>query len=169
MPHYYFIDSNGENTNLQLYTLKQAKLYWANLERDLSENREVDYLHERCVFIICTIGLSVSQLLGQNNPEPSNQVPSPPIIFNSLVDKHGLDQSLKKKFQDFIKAYDHCRHFGLTIDGDRHLEVFKLSLENTRSIYDFGLFVWNIVIDAFRRDADSELNDLDLQRIEYEP
>jgi hypothetical protein len=83
--HYYFIDSNGEDTNLQLYSLKQAKLYWADLERDLAESEEVEHFHERCVFVICTMGLSVSQLLGQNNPQPNERVPPPSTIFNSLV------------------------------------------------------------------------------------
>jgi hypothetical protein len=92
---YYFIDSSGEDTNLQLYSLKQAKLQWASLEQDLVESADqVEHFHDRCVFIICTMGLSVYQLLGQNNPQPSERVPSPTNIFAALVDHHSLDAGL---------------------------------------------------------------------------
>ena len=169
MPRYYYIDSSGEDTNLQLHSLKQAKLHWASLERDLSESDEVEHFHERCVFVICTIGLSVSQLLGQNNPEPSKRVPSPSAIFESLVDRHGLDPSLKQQFREFIDTYDQCRHFGLTNDGSRHWQVSQVTLAKTRKLYEFGLLVWGTVIDVFRQDPESELDDLDLAEIENEP
>ena len=169
MHHYYFIDSSGEDTNLQLYSLKQAKLYWTALERDLAESQEVEHFHERCVFVICTIGLSVSQLLGQNNPEPSERVPPPSMIFNSLVDRHGLDPSLKGQFQEFVSAYDQCRHFGLTSNGDRHFQVSQVTLDKTRALYTFGLLVWETVIEVFRRDPESDLDDLNLEGVENEP
>ena len=166
---YYFIDSNGEDTNLQLYSLKQAKLHWASLQHDLSVGDEVEHFHERCVFIICTIGLSVSQLLGQNNPSPTNRVPSPASIFESLVDTHGLDPGLKLKFHEFISAYDHCRHFGLTTDGSRHWQVSQVTLDKTRKLYEIGLLVWDTVVEVFRRDRENELDELDLTEVENEP
>lgn len=170
MRRYYFIDSSGEDTNLQLYALKQAKLQWSSLEKDLAEDAEqVEHFHERCVFIVCTIGLSVSQLLGQNNPEPSKRVPSPADIFSALVERHSLEPELKDRFKEFIDAYDHCRHFGLTVDGSRHWQVSQITLAQTRKLYEFGLIVWDTVIAIYRRQADSELEELDLQRIEHEP
>lgn len=169
MRRYYFIDSSGEDTNLQLYSLKQAKLYWTALEHDVSESKEVAHLHERCVFVICTIGLSVSQLLGQNNPEPTNGVPSPTTIFKSIVTKHRLDLSLIDQFRDFIDCYDHCRHFGLTRDGTRHSQVGQVTLDKTRELYNFGLLVWSTIIEVFRREPGSELEDFDLDQIENEP
>lgn len=72
---YYFIDSSGPDTNLQLYSLIQAKQHWSALKKDLEKSEEVEQFHERCVFIICTIGLSVSQLLGQNVPNPKERMP----------------------------------------------------------------------------------------------
>ena len=169
MHRYYFIDSSGEDTNLQLYSLKQAKLHWAALQSELSGGDEVDHFHERCVFIICTIGLSVSQLLGQNNLAPDERVPSPKHIFDSLVDQYGLDPSLKLKFKEFIDTYDQCRHFGLTNDGSRHWQVSQVTLDKTRELYEFGLSVWDLVIGVFRRDAQSELDDLDLAVVQDEP
>ncbi|WP_432695587.1 hypothetical protein ACQUQP_13670 [Marinobacterium sp. YM272] len=166
--HYYFIDSSGPDTNLQLYSLQQAKLYWLALENDIEENDQVEHFHERCVFIICTIGLSVSQLLGQNIPEPSERVPSPSKIFESLVDKHNLHDGLKKQFKEFIDTYDHCRHFGLTNNGSRHWEVSQVTLDTTKRVYEFGLLVWETVIGIYRKDSESELEDLDLEDIEHE-
>ena len=166
--HYYFIDSNGPDTNLQFYSLQQAKLYWSALDKDLAENDQVQHFHERCVFIICTMGLSVSQLLGQNIPEPSGRVPSPSKIFESLIDKHKLDSHLKDQFREFVQTYDQCRHFGLTSDGSRHWEVSQLTLEKTRKFYTFGLVVWQTVIEIFRKDPENELEELDLDGIENE-
>ena len=166
MRRYYLIDSNGEDTNLQLYSLKQAKLYWAALTNDLAQGRDVEHFHERCVFIICIIGLSVTQLLGQNNPVPGNRVPSPSKIFESLVDEHQLAHELKDQFREFVDTYDHCRHFGLTSDGSRHWQVSQVTLEKTRKLYEFGLFVWSTVIGIYRRDPHNELDDLDLDGIE---
>ena len=165
---YYYIDSSGPDTNLQLYSLQQAKLYWSGLEKDLAENDQIEHFHERCVFIICTMGLSVSQLLGQNDPAPSERVPSPSMIFNNLIDKHNLKGSLKQQFREFIDTYDHCRHFGLTSDGSRHWEVSQVTLEKTRKMYKFGLLVWETVIDIFRKEPGSELDDLDLEEIEHD-
>lgn len=169
MRRYYFIDSTGEDTNLQLYSLKQAKLQWAALQDDLSTGDEVDHFHERCVFLICTIGLSVSQLLGQNNPEPSKRVPAPKSIFDSLVERHGLDPALKIRFEEFIDTYDHCRHFGLTNDDSRHWQVRQVTLDKTRKVYETGLLVWNTVISIFRRDPENELDELDLSLVQDEP
>jgi len=166
---YYFIDTSGEDTNLQLYSLKQAKLHWAALQRDLAQGDEVEHFHERCVFTICTIGLSVSQLLGQNNPAPGNRVPSPFKIFESLVEEYQLDPALNDQFQDFIDTYDQCRHFGLTSDGSRHWQVSQVTLDKTRKLYEFGLLVWTTVIDVYRRDPKNELDDLDLAEVENEP
>lgn len=169
MHRYYFIDSSGEDTNLQLYSLKQAKLQWADLQRDLSDGGDVDHFHERCVFVICTIGLSVSQLLGQNNPAPSKRVPAPKDIFSSFVDTHGLDPELKTKFGEFIDSYDQCRHFGLTSDGARHWQVSQVTLTRTQELYDFGLLVWDTVIGVFRRDPQNHLDELDLSAVQNQP
>ena len=169
MYRYYFIDSSGEDTNLQLYALKQAKFQWASLQRELSEGDHIEHFHERCVFLICTIGLSVSQLLGQNNPIPDERVPSPKHIFDRLVDLLGLDQALKMRFREFIDTYDHCRHFGLTSDGSRHWQVSQVTLDKTQDLYELGLLIWETVLGVFRRDPHHELDDLDLGVVQDEP
>lgn len=166
MHRYYYIDSNGEDTNLQLYSLKQAKLQWVELQKELSQMGEVENFHERCVFLICTIGLSVTQLLGQNNPNPFERVPSPKKLFESLVEANNLDPAFKYKFMQFIDTYDQCRHFGLTNDNSRHGQVSEITLKKTEELYKFGLLVWDIVIKIFRKDPQNELDELKLSVIE---
>src|SRR5690606_23891972 len=57
--HYYHLDSSGEHTNLQLYSLKQAMRYWEELQDDLKEfGDETENIRERCVFILSSLGLS---------------------------------------------------------------------------------------------------------------
>lgn len=170
MIRYYHLDSSGdEDTNLQLYSLKQAKLQWTELERKVFSGGSVPNLHERCVFIINILGISVSQLLGQNNPYPTNRVPTPRDIFKSLVQKHNLSDTLISEFDNFIDAYDSCRHFGLTADGSRHAQVSKFTYEETLNLYNFGLKVWDVVISIYKKDPENDLQDLDLPNIEKMP
>jgi len=78
MAHYYHLDSTGEYTNLQLYSLRQAQRYWREIQQDYQKyGEDTENLKERCVFVIAALGLSISQLLGQNNPTLQKDVPSP--------------------------------------------------------------------------------------------
>ena len=73
MSYYCRIDSAGEETNLQLYSLKQAEKCWNGLVddiKDVGENNVPD-LKEKLVFILNCFGLSLCQLLGQNWPTPT--------------------------------------------------------------------------------------------------
>lgn len=169
MIRYYHLDSSGdEDTNLQLYSLKQAKLQWAEIERKVSSGGLVPNLHERCVFIII-LDISVSQLLGENNPYPSNRVPAPMDIFKFLVQKHNLSDTLISEFENFIDAYNSCRHFGLTADGSRHAQVRKFTYEETLNLYNFGLKVWDVVISIYKKDPENDLQDLGFPNIEKMP
>ena len=165
MRRYYFIDSNGEDTNLQLYSLKQAKLYWQRLEEELRETSEPEDLHERCVFVIATLGLSVSQLLGQNNPHPAKDVPSPWKAFQAIAEDASWTNDFANRFREFIDAYDHCRHFGVTTSNERHDQVASITVDRTRELYTIGLEVWDGVIEYYRRDPDNDLDELDLENM----
>ena len=66
MAYYYHLDSTGEYTNVQLYSLRQAKRYWRKIQKDYQKYGEhTENLKERCVFVLATLGLSISQLLGR--------------------------------------------------------------------------------------------------------
>lgn len=167
--HYYHLDSSGEDTNLQLYSLKQAMIYWGELERDLAQYGDsVANVRERCVFVLANLGLSISQLLGQNNPRPTDSVPYPRDLVAAFIDAHELDPEIKNKFERFNYFYNGCRHFGLTTTGKGYDRVDQLTISIARECYEFGLELWRTVISVFRQDPDSDLDEFDLGRLDQE-
>ena len=169
MARYYHLDSNGEDTNLQLYSLKQAMKYWEELQDDLSKyGEDASDVRERCVFILSNLGLSVSQLLGQNNPSPSARVPYPVELVSAFVDEHGLDPALKADFERFNYFYNGCRHFGLTTNGSGYDRIDQLTLPVAEECYGLGLDIWQAVMSVFRQDPKSDLSEFDLMKLDYE-
>jgi hypothetical protein len=53
-----------------------------------------------------------------------------------------------------------------TNDGNRHWQVSQVTLDKTRKHYEFGLQIWEIVIDMFRKDPTNELENLNLEHVE---
>jgi hypothetical protein len=169
MAHYYHLDTSGEDTNLQLYCLKQAMKYWGELQDDLSNyGEDAPDVRERCVFILSNLGLSVSQLLGQNNPSPSAKVPYPLELVSAFVDEHGLDPNLKADFERFNYFYNGCRHFGRTTNGSGYSKIDQLTLPVAEECYSLGLDLWLAVISVFRQDPKSDLAEFDLMKLVYE-
>ena len=169
MAHYYRVDSSGEHTNLQLYSFKQARKYWKKLECDYAQlGQDTVDLRERCVFVLATLGLSISQLLGQNNPNVRKTVPFPMRVFKAFVDKHGLDPSLTAEFQNFNNLYNECRHFGMTTEGKTYDTIDRLGYQDTKEAYDFGLKVWQTVIGVYRKREHSDLEELHLDELDCE-
>lgn len=167
MAHYYHLDSGGEHTNLQLYSLKQAIRTWKELAAEVQKyGDEVENIRERCVFVLATLGLSISQLLGQNNPTPSGSVPSPLDLFRSFVQHHALSQDLVERFERFNYFYNGCRHFGKTTTGRGYRSVDELSFAVAQECYEFGLEVWSVVIEVFRGKRDSDLDEFDIEHID---
>ena len=166
MAHYYHLDSLGEDTNLQLYSLRQARKYWADVQTDYAKYSEgTQRLKERCVFILATLGLSISQLLGQNNPSESKDVPYPIQIFDDFVVAHNLDPQLKTRFQRFNYFYNGCRHFGRTTTGAGYNRIDQLSFDVAQECFIFGLEVWKIVIGVYRQQENSCLDEFDIERL----
>ena len=166
MAVYYWLDTGGENTNLQLFSLKQAKKYWEEIQADYENYGEfIPELKERSVFVLASLGLSISQLLGQVNPNLSERVPSPGKIFNDFVDTNNIDPSLKKQFEEFVFYYDGCRHFGKTSGNISYKKIDQLTFQKAKECYEFGLKIWKIVIDVFRSEPSNELDELDLDNL----
>jgi hypothetical protein len=157
---YYFIDSDGEKSNLPLYALKQAKHQWASLQENQTE-----CFHERCVFLICTLGLSVSQLLNLYDQGPSTSIRFPKEIFDSLVKDNHLDATLTDRFEIFNTAYNICRHFGFSKDSIRYYDVNTITFESMQEHYEFGWLVWEVVIMIFRRNPANDLNEFNLSNL----
>jgi len=164
---YYHLDTSGEHTNLQLYSLKQAMKYWNDLRGDVAAYGE-DALHvrERCVFVLSCLGLSLSQLLGQNNPTPSDRVPFPIELVTAFVKEHGLDPQLNADFVRFNYFYNGCRHFGLSTNGSGYYRVDQLTFPVAEQCYSFGLDLWRTVISVFKQDPQNDLSAFDLMALD---
>lgn len=158
MAYYYYLTTGGEDTNLQLYSFRQAKNYWNELCEEYTQSGEntVD-LRERCVFVLATLGLSISQLLGQNNPTVQNKVPYPIDVFFDFVDAHGLEPGLKDEFKRFNYFCNGCRHFGRTTSGRGYQPVNELTFQVAKECYEFGLKVWRTIIRVYDSEEESDL------------
>jgi hypothetical protein len=160
MGKYYLHDSDGAHTNLQLYSLKKALECWEEIQ-DLVQDGKPDgspQLRERCAFALAAMGLSVSQLLGQNVRDlKEDWVDSPEKVFEALAGHHEFHSGLVEDCKRFFTAYKDVRHFGRTVSGNRHRAIDDLSLEETRQHMETGRAVWMAVIAAHGKEPKSDL------------
>ena len=166
MRPYYSINTDGtSSTNLQLYALKQARHYWNKLTIDyLQEKEATQDLVERCVFIVATLGLSVSQLLGQNDPAPpGGAIASTRVIWKRFVARYGVTDVTADEFDKFISIYDACRHFGVSPDGVGHVRLESLDFEATHRWYEVAHRIWLTVIKALRADPQNFIEPIDIE------
>ena len=126
---------------------------------------QTENLKERCVFVLATLGLSISQLLGQNNPTLNKDVPYPVDIFKDFVNKHKLDDSLKKEFDDFNYFYNGCRHFGKTTGGKGYHRIDQLTYAVTKDCYEFGVKVWRTIIGVYKDEEGSDLEEFGIEEL----
>lgn len=160
--YYCYRESWGSKTNLQLWSLLKAWEQYRELQTlhdELGESR----LRERCVVILDLLGLSLSQLLGQNTEIDSDRVPS---LFGLLDDLRRNLQSpsraesqLSKYAREFVKDYDSCRHFG----KKKHARIDKIDLEKITQYVEFTLWVWQIIcsqVDGDPEPIETLLNSL---------
>lgn len=162
--YYYYLTTGGTDTNLQLFSLRKAWRCWRDLISEYADSGENTCdLKEKCVFALATLGLSISQLLGQNEAMPRSKVRFPIEIFNDLVDEHGLDRKLKDDFQRFNCLYNGCRHFGKTTTGKGYESTDQLTFKVAKECFEFGLTVWRTVISIYQNAEGSVLYDFDLE------
>lgn len=162
---YYRLDSSGVETNLQLYSLKQAAQYWNALvtEIDASGEESIPDLTERTVFILSCLGLSLAQLLGQNWPLPDEERNDTPAELLGLVLKCShLDRTeikrLNKGFADLLDSYGAIRHFGENKGLANYQAVDDLSVGRLRGFVKLTLDIWDTVIQI---QAGNDVNDLE--------
>lgn len=169
MRPYYSINTDGtSSTNLQLFALLQARRYWNELAVNYLQDKEATKdLIERCVFIVATLGMSVSQLLGQNDPAPpAGRVASPRAIWRRFVAQHGVTEVGTDEFDKFIDIYDACRHFGVSPDGLGHARLEALDFEATGRWYQVAHRIWLAVIKALRADPRNVIEEIDIEGLE---
>jgi hypothetical protein len=145
---YYYRTSPGTGTNLQLYSLRQAWRCWQDLNSKKDQLGE-GKIRERCVLTVVLLGLSLSQLLGQNTPLTSESIPPPRKLLPVFLDQTAISDTQKNslicRFGKFMNVYNDCRHFG----PPKYEELDKLDLKATESFVNLTIEIWNIVIGHF--------------------
>jgi len=163
---YYRLESSGVETNLQLYSLKQAALYWNALvnERDASGEETILDLTERIVFVLSCLGLSLTQLLGQNWPLPDRKTNDTAGELLGLILKCShLDRTevkrLNKGLADLLQSYGAIRHFGENKDLANYQAVDDLSVPRLKGFVKLTLDIWDTVINVQRGNDVNEFEE----------
>jgi hypothetical protein len=147
------------DTNLQLYSLKKAAEGWNDLVEAVHKfgADEVDHFTERLAFIISTLGLSLSQLIGQNCPLPEKEkMDQPGEMFSSLVKRTCTDRTTRRRlngtFRDFLAYYAAIRHFGKNKNDENYHTVDRLTLAELNRFRQMTIEIWDLVIAMYRQD-----------------
>jgi hypothetical protein len=147
------------DTNLQLYALKKAAEDWNDLVDSIREYGidKIDHFTERLTFIISTLGLSLSQLIGQNCPSPEkDKMDQPGEMFSSLVKRACTDRTAHKRlnstFRDFLACYAAIRHFGQNKNDKNYHTVDQLTLTELNRFRQMTIEIWDLVIAMYHQD-----------------
>jgi hypothetical protein len=149
---YAHCDSEGLDTNLQLYAIRQAAREWKNLcaLRRRHGKNQVPEEKERLVFVLVCLGLSLSQLLGQQSS--AKNLPPPKKLLDEVLSGSSVNETercqLRDKFADLVTYYDASRHFGKS----KHSIIDRLTFDKVDKFVDTTLEVWNLVITRYRSD-----------------
>lgn len=141
-------ESYGIYTNLQLFSLRQAWSCWRELKQKKNKLTEAKCL-ERYVVVIDLIGLSLSQLLGQNIQHSSSRIDPPKQLLSRFLNITNYSDEIKEnlidRFKEFVDFYDGCRHFG----PPKHEILNTLNYHKTELFVNLALEIWNRVINHF--------------------
>ena len=155
------------HTNLQLYSLQKAADDWNDLVGAIAE-RGVDSAgktKERLAFILSCLGLSLSQLLGQNTPSSRKaKMDQPRTLLHHILARSHVDRTTKRRldrtFQDFLLYYDSVRHFGKTKDKKTYQTIEKLTPEKLDRFRRMTIEIWDTVIAIHKDDPRNELDNI---------
>lgn len=157
--YYCYLDSSFsvESTNLQLYSLKKAYEEWKFLSDNYKQDGDnTENLNERLVFIVSCLGLSLSQLLGQNAVIIKQKLDRPDALLAAFLNESNYERDkknlLNRKFNTFIEYYDACRHFGRVDGEEQWKKINSLSFDLVESFIQTTLDIWNAVIGHHRSE-----------------
>lgn len=154
--YYCYLDSDSiSSTNLQLYSLGKANKEWLDLSKDYKNGGvNPNKLKERLVFVVSCIGLSLSQLLGQNAVLIKKKIDTPEKLLSAFLNESIYDEdrkrSLNKAFHEFIEYYDACRHFGRVEEDKKRKKIDLLTYDKTKDFMTVALNIWNAIIGHHR-------------------
>ncbi|MDO9532030.1 MAG: hypothetical protein Q7O12_07860 [Deltaproteobacteria bacterium] len=168
MSYYCHLDSTGspEYTNLQLYSLQKAANDWNKLVDLIADHGidHVDCLREKLVFILSCLGLSLSQLLGQNCPSPEkDKMGQPGNLLSTLLIRARVDRTKRRRlnstFQDFLLYYGAVRHFGENKNEQNYRTVDQLTPRGLDRFRRMTIEIWDIAIAIYREDQENDIDD----------
>lgn len=168
MSYYCHLDSleKPEHTNLQIYSLQKAANDWNELIALIADHgiNNVDRLKERLVFVLSCLGLSLSQLLGQNCPSPGKEkMDNPGVLLGKILIHAGIDRTkgrrLNRIFMDFLSYYGAVRHFGENKNKKNYRTIDKLTLKKLKRFFRMTIEIWDIIIAMYRADPKNDIED----------
>jgi hypothetical protein len=168
MSYYCHLDSSRslEYTNLQLYSLQQAANGWNDLIDLVADrgNYDVDHFRERLTFILSCLGLSLSQLLGQNCPSPDKgKMDQPGVLLGILLTRASVDRTTRRRlnntFQDFLSYYGAIRHFGANKDEQNYRTVDQLKFMELDRFRCMTIEIWDVVIALHRKNKENDIEE----------
>lgn len=168
MSYYCHLDSSGsvEYTNLQLHSLQKAADDWNDLIDLVADrgNYDVDHFRERLAFILSCLGLSLSQLLGQNCPSPDkDKMDQPGVLLGTLLIRARVDRATRRRlnstFQDFLSYYGAIRHFGANKDEQNYRTVDQLTLIELDRFRCMTIEIWDVVIALYRKAKENDIEE----------
>lgn len=147
------------DTNLQLYSLEKASECWNGLVEEIRSNEkdEINNYTERLAFILSTLGLSLSQLIGQNCPSPEKEkMDKPGEMFSSLVNRACTDRTIRRRlnttFREFLTYYAAIRHFGQNKNDKNYHTVDQLTLAELNRFRQMTIEIWDLVITMYHKN-----------------
>ena len=130
--------------NIQLYSLRKSAEAWNDLVNWVENREELDKAKDRMVFILNCFGLSLAQLLGQNDPVDSN-FRYPIDILKDILDYAAFDSAKKRDlettFSDFNKFYNAAHHFG----SPKYRKIDELTIEKLNNFRRMVIDIWDAV------------------------
>ena len=167
MTIYYRLDTSGDETNLQVYSLHQAAKNWNELIDEIEQVGidNVSDLKEKLVFILSCLGLSLSHLIRQNWPSPEKEdIDAPGTLLGSILKTSKIDRNtckrLNKGFQDFLGCYGAIRHFGLNKDATTYTKVDDITFSKLCRFKDLTVQIWDTILMIFKRNDENDLQDI---------
>ena len=157
MTFYYSITSGGSDTNLQLESLAVARREWRRLN-DERARLTPGQIIQRCAAVCANLGLSVSQLLGQNVPQQSEHIDLPQSMLRKMLAGTGLTR-LEETVVSLLDQCEDIRHFGKTAGGKKHTSVAALTFQRTKEYFDATMQLWNVVIARYKQQPMNDLHD----------
>lgn len=168
MRYYCHLATSGDvdSTNLQLYSLQQAARCWNELTEDrahYSSTDDIPYYTERLAFILTCLGLSLTQLLGQNVPSREKKIMAAAgDLLTALLARAAVDETMKSRlsseFQDFLSFYNAIRHLGDSGNGEKYRKLDELAIGDLDRFRQMTVQIWNVAIAMYRNDGESEIH-----------